>query len=196
MTGSDLWEEERHRVEISEDEDTPVALPGAHLDLPDHFSLPLTSRDPRLTVRSVKRLGDPLDTGSNKEQRTGKDPDESDLDMDSMDVTASGKGKRPAPLIQPNPALGLALYGLTVVGADGHRLDVSDVDRRIAIDFPNESWALFALSYNLGVFPQPSQHVAPRTDPFIPMDPIHDLWTGSWPRHFSPGARCCGRSSG
>ena len=69
-----------------------MALPGTHLDAPGHFSLPLTSLDPRLTVQSVNRAGGPLDIGSNKEQRAEQDSDESDLDMDAMDATAPGEG--------------------------------------------------------------------------------------------------------
>ena len=89
VAGNDLWKDGRHRVEIPEDEVIPVARPGAFLDLPDHFSPPLTSMDPRLTVQSVKRPGDPLDTRCNKEKRAEKDTDASDLDMGAMDITAS-----------------------------------------------------------------------------------------------------------
>ena len=54
---------------------------------------------------------------------------------------------------------------------DDRRLDVLDVDRRDAIDFPNGGWAPSARLENLDAFPQPSQHVAFRTDPFIRMGP-------------------------
>ena len=49
--------------------------------------------------------------------------------MDAMDVTASGKGKRSAPVIQANPVLDLTLSGLPAMDTDDRRLDVSDVDR-------------------------------------------------------------------
>ena len=93
QTGCDLWEDERHLAEPSDGEEIPAALPGVHLDLPGHFSLPLASLEPRLTVQSVKRPGDALDMGSNEEQRTEKDPEESDLDAGAMDVgTYLGEG--------------------------------------------------------------------------------------------------------
>ena len=82
-------------MDPSGDEDIPAALPGVHLDLPEHFSLPLVCLDPRLTVRPVKRPGDPLDMGSNKEQRTGKDPEESDLGAGAGDLGPDiGRGDR------------------------------------------------------------------------------------------------------
>ena len=122
------WEDERHRVEIPEAEDPPMALPGAHLDLPGHFSLPLASLDPRLTVQSVRRPGDLLDIGPNEVQRAEKASDESDLNVDAMDVTAPGKGERVAPGIRQNPVLSLARFGLTAMDTDGLRVDVSGAD--------------------------------------------------------------------
>ena len=171
MAGCDLREDQRHRVEIPEDEDIPAAFPGATLGLLGHFPLPVTTLVPRLAEQSAKRPGDLLDTGPNKEQRTEKDSDESDLDMDAMDVTAPGTGKRPASRIEPNPVLDLALYRLTAMDTDDRRLDVSGADRRNAIDFPNERWAPFARLYNLDVLPHPSQNAAFRTDPFMRMGP-------------------------
>ena len=66
----EVWEGEQHLVDPSDDEDIPAALPGVHLDLPEHFSLPLACMNPRVTAQSVKRPGGPVDMGSNKEQRT------------------------------------------------------------------------------------------------------------------------------
>ena len=78
MAGCDLWGDQRPRAEVPEDEDIPAALPGAHMDLTEHFSLPLTSVDHRLTGQSVKRPGDPIDLGPNNGQRAEKGPEESD----------------------------------------------------------------------------------------------------------------------
>ena len=39
--GCEVWEDERHLADPSDDADIPAALPGVHLDLPDYYSLPL-----------------------------------------------------------------------------------------------------------------------------------------------------------
>ena len=50
---------------------------------------------PRSTAQSVRRPGGPPDMGSNKEQRTGKDPEESDLGAGAGDLGPDiGRGDR------------------------------------------------------------------------------------------------------
>ena len=77
--GFDVWEMICGMMGVKELRSLKMKI--SHIDLPERFSLPLTSLDPRLTVQSVERPGDPLETGSNKEQRTGEDSDESGLNM-------------------------------------------------------------------------------------------------------------------
>ena len=118
VAGCDLREGERHTVGASEGEDIPAALPGVHLDLPEHFSPPFASLDPRLTLQSAKRLGDPFDLGSNKERRTEKNPEESDLDEAAMDVVFSGGAKRLGLMVHTAQAADLSSCGLPVTDAD------------------------------------------------------------------------------
>ena len=93
--GLDVREDGRHMVEPSDDGDAPVDPPGNPRTLPTLCSLPLASRDPRLTIQvdapSAKRPGDPSDSGSNKEKRAEQDPEETGLGVDPTGyVAASG----------------------------------------------------------------------------------------------------------
>ena len=121
-----------------------MALPGVHLDLPEHFSLPLTSLDPPLTAQSVKRPGDPLDVGSTKEARTEKDPEESDSDAGAMDVGASSGRGTPGHSAHTAPIVDLAIHGFSAMNLENRRLDVSSEDRENAIDFSAAGRSPFA----------------------------------------------------
>ena len=171
QTGCELWGGELHLAEPSGDEEIPTALPGAHLGPPEHFSLPLTRLDPRLAAQSVRRPGDPLDMGSNKEQRTEKDPEESDLAAGAMGVGTSSGGGAPGHTVRTAPIVDIAMHGYPALDLDNRRLDVSSEDRGNAIDFPNAGWASFARLYNLEIQPRPSPDAAFRTGPLTPMDP-------------------------
>ena len=55
----DVWDDEAHYVDPSGDESLPLERPEDPLNFPEYFFL--SSPDPRLTVQSLKRRGDPLD---------------------------------------------------------------------------------------------------------------------------------------
>ena len=46
----EVWEDDAHRADPSDDKGIPAESQDAPLNLPTHFSLPLRSLDPRLTV--------------------------------------------------------------------------------------------------------------------------------------------------
>ena len=166
FSGREVWEDEQHLVDPSDDENTPAALPGVHLDLPDHFSRLLACMRPRVTVQSVKRPGDPLDMGYKKEQHTGTDPGESDLDAGAGDVGPDmGRGA---------PEVDLSAYGLPATSRDNRRLAISEENRKNGIDIPTAGWSSFTRMYSVGR-PNPSKHAALRLGPFslwIPRRPI------------------------
>ena len=54
----DVWEYDVHYVEPSDDESLPTERTDTPLNLPEYFSLPLSSLDPRLTTQSLERQGD------------------------------------------------------------------------------------------------------------------------------------------
>ena len=125
-----MWEGEHQWVDPSDDEDFPAALPGVHPSLPEHFSLLLASLDPRLTTQSVRRLGDPLDSGPEKEQRSEKDPEETDSGAAAQD-----------PRVDMTLAADLTAYGLLATGAENSRLARLPGGRRNAIDSPTMGWS-------------------------------------------------------
>ena len=86
--------------------------------------------------------------------------------MDAMDVAAPGEGQRPAPVIQPNPALDVELYGIEAMDTGDHRVDDSGADQRNAIDFPDGGSAPFVRLYNSDILPQPSRNKAFRANFF------------------------------
>ena len=179
QNGCDVLQDERHLVEPSDDEDIPVTLPGAHLDLPEHFSLPLACLDPRSTVQSVRRPGYPEDMGSYKERRTGKDPEESDLDAGAMVVGTYFAGGAPGFSVRTSPPVDPTIYGLPVLNLGNRRLAVSEEDRKNAIDSPTAGSSSFARLYNLGVRSRPSPRDAFRAGPLVDMDPdarYHREW--------------------
>ena len=69
MGAVDVWEDEVHHVEPSGDQSLPAEPSDEPPNLPEYCSLPLRSLDPRLTVQSLKRQGDTLESGPTKEPR-------------------------------------------------------------------------------------------------------------------------------
>ena len=68
----DVWENGARHVAPSDDESLPAESLEETLNLPEHFSPPLSSLDPHLTAQCVKRPEDTLESGSAKEPRTGR----------------------------------------------------------------------------------------------------------------------------
>ena len=94
-----MWEDAHYAAEPPDDEDLIVEIPGNLLTVTSHFSSSLATLDPRLTVQvdapAAKRPGEPLDAGYNKEERTAKDKDEPDLDVDLEDFGIAQEGGNP-----------------------------------------------------------------------------------------------------
>ena len=67
--------------------------------------------------------------GSNREQRTGQDPEESDLDAGAMDVGTYLRGGAPGDPAHTTPFVDLTIYGLPVLNLDNYRLAVSEEER-------------------------------------------------------------------
>ena len=58
--GLDVWGDEEHCVEPSQDEDSPLVRPDDPLNLLGNSPLSLSGLDPRLTTQSVNSTGGPL----------------------------------------------------------------------------------------------------------------------------------------
>ena len=93
----DMLEDGDTLPEPSDDEDVPVEPENLLMTLPPQFSLLFGSQGRRyavqmdshaLTAPASKRPGAPLDTFSDKERRTSRDPDET-----SWDINTSGRGR-------------------------------------------------------------------------------------------------------
>ena len=57
--GLDVWGDEEHCVEPSQDEDSPLVRPDDPLNLLGHFPLSLSGLDPRLTALGAPLARDP-----------------------------------------------------------------------------------------------------------------------------------------
>ena len=93
--------------EPSDVEAIPAEPAEIHLALPPHFNPLLGSPDPRFTVRMIPRpLADTsskrpvgyLDTSTNEERRTSRDPDETSLDVSLADLGIPPWGDKTIPL--------------------------------------------------------------------------------------------------
>ena len=88
-----MWGEEPI-MDPSDDQPIPAEPAGSAPVLPEHFHLARGQPDPRFTaqgpstwmhVSASQRPGDHLDTSSNQEKRTSKDPEETGADVDLAD---------------------------------------------------------------------------------------------------------------
>lgn len=134
--GLDVWGDEEHCVEPSQDEDSPLVRPDDPLNLLGHFPLSLSGLDPRLTTQSVNSPGGPLGSGSKKEPRTERDPG---------DVASVERSVRPC--LDNELEADLADYGLFMSSADNRRLAPSPGGRLNAINFPAARWSSFRTPY-------------------------------------------------
>ena len=165
----DVWDDEAHYVDPSGDESLPLERPEDPLNFPEYFFL--SSPDPRLTVQSLKRRGDPLDwqsnlssldprwTGSNKDKRTERDTGDAASDVEPVNpyVDTKWEGR-------------MADFGLSATGEDHLRPALVPEDRQNAINFPNAGWPSYRTLYGADP-PDPLTHADLRAAPLFPLDP-------------------------
>ena len=137
------------------DEAIPAEPVGNLLSSPSRLHLLLVSQDPRMPVlanmnslkaSASKRPGEPPDASSNKEKRSFRYPDETDLDSD------------------------LAEFSLAS-GNDFHiRLDATDAYRESAFEFPAAGWSSCERLYNVARVARLAEE-AFNTGPLRDLDP-------------------------
>ena len=82
----EVLENDVHHVDPSDDEGIPPESQDVPLNLPTYFSLPLSSLDPSITVRSVKRPCDTVESGFTKEPRTERGSPQQDVNIEDYGI--------------------------------------------------------------------------------------------------------------